>query len=270
MKWRLKRHDLAFMVETLMPERSDREHVIDAIQGDQRLIEAMLNDDRLFQRLMTGEEILLMVSPWLLFTVLLRRARRDLEQEAFTVEQRHRQKVFLFDIDRVIELLEQEPVQDYLAAMLASFTRIKSVTVPVRVRKGVWRKYRANDLNVESLMRYCQALDEEFRFECYKRIADACLFLTGMFPGYIESQYRYPLSRQIRPRMKGRLCRNLEDYEAHGRAFYQLAAEHERAKVEGLEEVLTTLSENFILAEKPLVFLADRYLRFTKHKLFET
>ena len=25
-----------------------------------------------------------------------------------------------------------------------------------------------------------------------------------------------------------------------------------------------------ILAEKPLVFLADRYLRFTKHKLFET
>jgi len=33
--------------------------------------------------------------------------------------------------------------------------------------------------------------------------------------------------------------------------------------------VLATLSENFILAEKPLGFVADRYLRFTRHRLFE-
>jgi hypothetical protein len=269
MRWRLERRDLLFLVDTLMPVSHDRERAADLVQGDEGLIEAMLDDDRLFQRLMAGEEILLQVSPWLFFSVLLRRARRDLEQEAFTVERRHRQKVLLFDTDRVIQLLEREPLRDYLAAMLASFTRVESVTVPVRVRKGIWRRYRISDLDVESLMRYCGAVDEEFRFEPYKRIADVCLFLSGMFPDYVEARYRYPLSRQLRPRMKGQICRSLEDHEAHGQAFYRLAAEHARARVEGLDEILTTLSENFILAEKPLAFLTDRYLRFTRHRLFE-
>ncbi len=269
MRWRLGRHDLLFMVETLIPGSQPRERLTDLVQDDEQFIEAMLDDDRLFQRLMSEEEILLKVSPWLFFTVLLRRARRDLEQEAFTVERRSRQKVIIFDTDQVIQLLEQESLRNYLAGMLASFTRVESSTVPVRVRKGVWRKYRTSDLNVESLIRYCQAVDEEFRFESYKRIADVCLFMAGMFPEYIEAQYRYPLSRQIRPRVKGRICSSLEDYEAHGRAFYRLAAEHKRARWEGLDDVLAVLSENFILAEKPLIFLADRYLRFAKHGLFE-
>ncbi len=269
MTWGLMRRDLLFMIETLMPGRQDREHTADLIRGDEELLGAMLDDDRLFQRLMGEDDILLRVSPWLFFTVLLRRTWRDLESETFTVEQRHRQKVLLFDTDRVVELLTQEPLREYLATMLASFTRIESVTVPVRVRKGIWRRYRTSDLDVEGMMRYCQALDEPFRFGPYRRIGDVCLFLTGMFPEYIDAQYRYPLSRQIRPRMKGRLCRSREDYEAHGQAFYRMAAEHETARAEGLDDVLTTLSENFILAEKPLAFLANRTLQFAKRRLFE-
>ena len=217
---------------------------------------------------MAGEGIRLQVSPWLFFTVLLRRARRDLEQEAFTVERRHRQKVVVFDTDRVVELLAQEPLLDYLAAMLASFTRVGSVTVPVQVREGVWRWYATNDLDVDGLMRVCQALDEALRFESYKRMGDLCLFLVGLFPEYIAAQHRYPLSGRLRPRMRGRLLRSQEDYETFGRAFYRLAAEHERAKG-GLDEVLATLAENFVLAEKPLVFLSGRYLRFAKHGLFD-
>jgi hypothetical protein len=269
MGWRLTRRDLLFMIETLMPGYEDIEETANLIREDEQLIEAMLDDDRLFQRLMNEEEILLFASPWLFFTVLLRRARRDLEQEAFTVERRQRHKVPVFDTDQVIQLLDQEPLRDYLAVMLASFTRVHSVTVPVRVRKGLWRKIRVSDLDVDSLMRYCQTLDEAFHFEPYKRIADACLFLTGMFPEYIDAQYCYPLSGQLRPRVKSRLCSNLEDYEAYGQAFYRLAAEHETAKVEGLDDVLATLSQDFVLAEKPLTFLADRYLRFARDRLFE-
>jgi len=153
--------------------------------------------------------------------------------------------------------------------MLASFARVESVTVPIQVREGIWRTYRTSDLDAEGLMRCCQALDEEFRFETYKRIADVCLFLVGVFPEYIDAQYRYPLSRQVRPRTRGQVLRRLEDYEAHGRAFYRLAAEHERAEREGLDGVLTTLSENFILAEKPLSFLANRYLGFARRRLFD-
>jgi len=269
MRWRLERRDLLFMIETLMPGRDDKDHVADLIQNDEQFVEAMLDDNQLFQRLMAEEEVLLQVSPWLFFTVLLRQVQRDLARETFTVERRQRQKLPLFDTDRVIELLEQEALRDYLAAMLASFTHVESVSVRVRVRAGIWRRYRTSDLDVEGLMRYCQSLDEEFRFATYKRIADVCLFLAGMFPEHIETQYRYPQSQRVRPRMKGRVCRSLEDYEAYGRAFYRLAAEHERAGVEGLDDVLASLSENFILAEKPLVFLAGRYLQFTRHRLFE-
>ena len=271
MNWglQLRRRDLRFMVETLMPGRRDLEHTVDLVRSDEKLIEAMLDEDHLFQRLVAEEMVLLFVSPWLFFTVLLRRARRDLEQEAFTVERRQLQKVVLFDTDRVVELLEQEPLRDYLATMLASFIRVESVTVPVRVRKGLWRRYRTNNLDVDGMMRYSQSLAEPFRFEPYKRIADGCLFLTGVFPEYIEAQYRYPRSQKLRPRTRSRICASREDYESQGRAFYRLAAEHERARAEGLGDVLTILSENFILAEKPLAFLTNRYLQFAKQGLFE-
>jgi len=268
MRWRLRRPDLLFLVDTLMPQHADRERAVDLIQDDDRLIAGMVDDNRLFQRLIATEDALVRVSPWLFFAVLLRRAQRDIERETFTVERRNRQKVVLFDTDRVLELVSQEPIRDYLATMLASFTRLESVTVPVRRRDGVWRAYRTNELDIEGLMRYSETTDEPFRFEPYKRIADVCLFLTGLFPEYIEAQYRYPQSRQLRPGARGRICATRDDYEAHGRAFYRLAAEHEMARAEGLAGVLNTLSGEFVLAEKPLDLLANRYLRLKRHALF--
>jgi hypothetical protein len=69
--------------------------------------------------------------------------------------------------------------------------------------------------------------------------------------------------------MRGQVLQRLEDYERYGRAFYRLAAAHERARVEGLDGVLGRLAEDFVLAEKPLVFVGERYLRFTRQRLFE-
>ncbi len=248
--------------------RHPRPGAADLVQADERFIEAMLDDDRLFERLISGEEILLRVSPALLFAVLLRRARRDLQRETFTVERRQRQKVVLFDSDRVTDLLKQPEVRDYLTAMLASFTRVRSTTVPVRVRRGVWRKIRLSDLDVDSLMRFSATLDEGQRYALYRQIGDACLFLAGVFPEYIEARQRTVPGGPLRVRAPGGLCQTLEDYEAYGRAFYRLAAEHEQARAEGLAQVLGTLSEEFILAEKPLTFLATRYLGLAKQRLF--
>jgi hypothetical protein len=124
-------------------------------------------------------------------------------------------------------------------------------------------------MDVDGLIRYCQSLDEDFQFEPFKRIGDVCLFLSSVFPDYIDAQHRYPHSHQVRPRTRSRLVSSREDYEKHGRAFYRLAAQHARARLEGLEDVLVALSENFILAEKPLAFLANRYLGFARDRLFE-
>ena len=266
MPWELDYRDVQFLVETLGYTHDggtdSRLHL------DQHWIDTALEDDQLFQRVMHDEAVLVEISPWLFFTVLLRRARRDLMLETFTLERRSRQKILVFDTDDVIDLLEQPSVRDYLATLLASFTRVQSVTVRVPVRKGFWRRYRTNDLDVESLMRYSQTLELSARYPIYRRIGDVCLFLTGMFPESIDDQYRYPLTGQIRPRMRGRLLQRREDYEKHGRAFYRLAAEHEQAQVEGMGEILATLAAKFIFAEKPLAFVASRYLGFNRYRLF--
>lgn len=266
-KW--SRRDLLFVVETLLPERSDPEHVVALLQDDEPLLEAMLQDDRLFRRLLADEEILLSVSPQFFFKVLLLQARGDLEKETYTVERRHSQRVVLFDAHRVVDLLARPSVCDYLATMLASFTRINSATIVIRVRPGVRRRLRINDLDVDSLVRYAQVLDEEQRFGVYQRIADACLFLTGIFPECIAAHPRYPQSTQPRVRLRSSLLQSLEDYEAYGRAFYHLAAGHRQARPQALDEVLTILSEKFVLAEKPLTFLAERYLSLRKHNVFD-
>lgn len=269
MRWIPTHTDLVFLLDTLLPDRDDYDEVAELIQEDEQLLDRMLDDQRLFQRLMSDEELLIRVSPWLLFTVLLRQARRDLAQERYTVERRHRQRIVLFDIDQVVELLEQESLRDYLAAMLASFTRIRGMTLRRRVGKGVWRKVRTSELDVASLMRACEKLDEERRFQPYRRIADVCLFLTGLFPEFIEAQYRYPLSRQLRPPRKGWTRASLEEYEAQGQEYYRRAAEHQMARQEGLDHILAALAEKFILAEKSLTYMADRYLQFARRTLFD-
>jgi hypothetical protein len=142
------------------------------------------------------------------------------------------------------------------------------MTVTLPVVKGVWHRIRVSDLDVDSLIRYAQAVDGEQRFWAYRRIADACLFLTGVFPESLESPRGYAGSVQPRLRRRSSLLRGLEDYEAYGRAFYRLAAEHKIARIQGFDSVLTTLSENFVLAKKPLTFLAERYLSLRKGRLF--
>ena len=266
--WRLERKDIHFIVETLMPGTRDKGRVVELVQQDEAFLTGMLEDERLFERLMAGKETVLQVTPFLAFVVLLRRARRDLAEASFTTELRSLQKVILFDTKEVVALLEQDSLRSYLASMLASFTRIESLSIAIRVRQGIYRRYRTNELDIEGLIRYSQAVEDARRFEPYRRVGDVCLFLTGLFPKAIETRYRYPVSGEIRPRARSRTIASREDYEAHGRAFYQLASEHDMAEAAGLKNVLAALSEHFILAEKVLTFVGDRYLGMIKHDLF--
>jgi hypothetical protein len=256
--------DILFMVETLLPQRNDKRHMVEMIKDDESFVEAMLGDQKLFDRVMGEESILLQITPKLFFSVVLHRARKDLRQASYTIELRARQKIPVFDTDRVVELLSDRTVCDYLADMLASFTRVQGFTWPVRVRKGIWYKHRFSDLDVDSLIRLCQSLEEPHRFSFYKRIADVCLFITGMFPEHVQGQEYWPPGQSRRRKRK----RDLEDYEEEGRQFYRLAAEHEGAAIMQLSQVLETLAGSFTLAEKPLTFLSEHYLLARKHTLF--
>lgn len=142
------------------------------------------------------------------------------------MEQAGKQAIPVFDTAKVVELLARPEVLDYLSQMLASCTRIQSYTVPMRARRGILRRVRYNDMDIDSLVRFCATADESHRFSFYKRIADVCLFISGLFPG----------SGEMRPLSVRRLRRSPEDYEREGRQFYGLAQRHPTAQA--LSEVL--------------------------------
>ena len=264
----LSDRDLDFLVETASPEVTDKPRLKQIIRDDEDFRNTFIGEEKVFRRVMGDDELFLKISPTLFFEILLRRAANDLKKASYTVEKTSTMSIPVFDTKDVVELLTRESLLGYLAHMLSSFTKIESYTISFRVKKGIWKKIRFNDLDIHSLMNFCGAVEDEYRFGFYKRIADICLFILGLFPDYAERDYRYPFSGQVRPHIRGKLRISPEDYENEGRKFYKLAAEHPSAKELDLSEVLWALHGNFQKAKKPLNFIADHYLQYKKHKYF--
>ncbi len=260
--------DLDFVVGVTAPAAANQEHLKQLLRGDETFRVAMVSDERVFQQVMNDEEIFLKISAPLYFEVLLRKTLRELETATHTVERTGRQNIPVFDTKEVVNLLSRPEVLDYLAQMLASFTRIHSYTVPVRVARGIRRRIRYNDMDIDSLIRFCTTADEEHRLGFYKRIADVCLFVSSFFPDYAFFDYRYPTTGQTHPLAVGRMRRSLEDYEREGRTFYGLAEEHPVARALQFSEVFGLLREHFTSARKPLSFIATHYLHARKQALF--
>ncbi len=253
--------DILFLVETVLPQRSDKERLVGSLRGDAKFLESMLDDPALFQRLMADEELFLRVSPTLFFHALLRQARKDMRTQHYTMEVREGQRLPIFDSHQVDDLLADPPLLDYLAQMLASFTRVESFSYSVRVRRGQWRRHHVSELDVDSLIGLSQAVEEGQRFGIYRRIGDLCLFLPGIFPEHVAAE-------ETRSRSNLRYRRGLEDYEFIGRESYRLAAQHQTAHFLRVQGVLSTLAEQFALIEKPLQFVSEHYLSLRKHALF--
>jgi hypothetical protein len=174
--------------------------------------------------------------------------------------------MIVFDSSKVHELLDMEQVVSYLVDMLASFIRINSFTIPVRIRKGTWRKLRVSDFDIDSLIRYSQIIDQEQRFGPYKRIADICLFITGIFPESVKSRTLGMVSEQRALSIASGWDR--EGYEQHGRYFYGEASRLRAAQELELNPVLSTLAEHFSLAAKPLSIMSSRYLGLFRDSIF--
>jgi hypothetical protein len=223
MNFRLTHRDLDFLVETVAPKTSAQYRLKQILQEDKDFRSSFLTDEKVLKKVME-EESFLKISPRLFFEILFRRTARDLEGIPYTLEKTLTMKIPVFDPKEVAWLVTQEPFILYLADMLASFTRMESFTLAIRVGKGIWEKFRYNDLDILHLMRLTEAAESEQRFALYKRIADICLFLSGIFPDYTERDFRYPSSGQVRPHIRGRLRISPEDYAEEGKKFYGLAA----------------------------------------------
>ncbi len=263
---RLPDTDLDFLIEAVSPEVSDKPGLKRIIREDEDFRNTFLSEEKLFRKLTDDEEILLKITPRLYFEILLRKALDDLEIIGYTLEKDRTMKVPVFDTKDVVDLLRKENLLDYLADMLSSFTRIESYTISFRVKKGFWKTIRFNDMDIHSLMSFCEVVEDEFRLGFYKRIADICLFMLGLFPDFTKREYRYPFSGQVRPNVEGKLRISPKEYEETGREFYKLAAEHQWARDHA--DVFQALHDGFQKAKKPLNFMAEHYLHGTRHRLF--
>lgn len=265
---RLSDRDLDFLVETGAPEVGDKARLKEIIRNDEDFRNTFIGDDKVCRQVLSDDEIFLRISPTLFFEILLRKAAKDLRRVGYTLEKTSTLKVPVFDTEDVVKLLAKEAILTYLADMLSSFTKVESYSISFRRKKGIWEKIRFNDLDIHSLMSFCEVVEDEHRFAFYKRIADVCLFILGIFPEYVERDYRYPFSRQLRPQIRGRLRISPEDYEKEGRRFYKLAAEHLSARKLNLSEVFWALHGDFQKARKPLNFIAEHYLQYQRQNIF--
>ncbi len=250
---RLTEADLLFLIATLA-KAGDRGRMLRVLREDEEILRAMLADQRLFQRITSDPDTLLQVSPRLLFAVLLNAARRDLAQLGYTFENG---PLVVFDGPQVAALLDDARILDYLVELLVSFVRVHGTTVTVRVRRGTWTRFRFDDLDLTAMIRHASSLEESERFPWYRRIADLCLFLTGVFPQNIE-------------RKAGAAARELalRATAESGRSFYRAAAAHPQAARAGTAEVLARLADAFDLAAKPLAHVTNRYLGPLRDRLF--
>jgi hypothetical protein len=250
--------DFLFLIKVLMPDVDDKQRMIRVLREDEEILEGMLADEKLHRYLLDDPLSVLRVSPALFFAILLVRVKFDLQGQSYTFERNRGFTMALFDTPQILQLLEKKELLAYLTNMLVSFVRINSVSTAVRVRRGVWRRVRFSDFDIDNLLQYASAIDESFRFPVYKRIADICLFTLGIFqPAEGGENIPFPF-QQAKSLLRAK--RSRDEYTARGVSFYWLASRHKEAQVRKQSGVLSTLAEKFTLAAKPLSMMSSRYL----------
>lgn len=256
----LSEADLRFVVETVVTKRRDYDTIIELVRDKDDLLEPMLDNPRLVERLMNEQELFVRVSPYLMFSVLLRRVRQDLQNQSFVLEPYSAGKrIPVFDAARTAQLLSDTTLREYLVQMLCSFVKTHTGVIYWKER-GTWRKRRFSDIDMDDMIALCQLVEPQFRPRLYKRIADIALFLTGIYPDHTSLF-------TSRPKSMAAAARTIPDYEREGRRFYALAAQ--QAEPPWPPSVYEELGEKFTLAREALNTLADRYLKPLRERLFD-
>jgi hypothetical protein len=242
-------------------ERSD-------LRGDPEALVAALESPAVYRAVFgePGRDPLFQSSPFLLFSLLVHRAARDLAQASFVDEWvGPRQRVPVFDVAGLRDFGADPVRRFFLAELLSSYTHVASGSFMVQTRRG-WRRRRFSELDPLRLIELAELLPEAERPSVYRRLGDLSLFLTGIFPDYaaerlVLARERRQLERALEPADREEQDRRDGVWllERVGRRAYRIA--HRAAdRRTAMTEVLGAVSENFAAARRVLNFLTDRYL----------
>jgi hypothetical protein len=215
---RLTDRDLRFLVENFPQPVQGYADMAAVLKSLPTTVESMLDADYVHEKIFASRGLLLEVSPFLLFNVLLRRS-----------------------IGKPKSALDRAAI-NYLANLLSLFVRTDRVYRP---GSGDTRSYEYfTDLVAEA-----GHADEQRRFLLLAHIGNYALYLTGIFPEWLEERHRF----KRRP-LKA------DDYANFGRAGYRDAAASRLAKLYELDDVFLRFALLFDHYRDRLNALARNYL----------
>lgn len=215
----LRNRDLRFLIENFPEPGRSYTEIAELFDRIPTTVESMLDSEFVLRSILDSRELLLDVSPFLFFNVLLRRVlgsgRAPLDR-------------------RVIH---------YLANLLSLFVRAD------RLHRIAPHERERYSYLVDMIAAAADA-DARRRFLLYSHIGNYSLYLTGLFPQWIEHRHRY----RRRPV-------DMDYYVEFGRAYFERASGHPLAREYRLDEVFLRLALLFDHYQRALNELSRRYLQ---------
>lgn len=215
---RLEDRDLRFLVESFPRPAQGYEEMAAIFRSLPSTLESMLDAEYVHRKIFESRGDLLEISPFLLFSVLLRRCIGGPRTAT----------------DRA--------VINYLANLLSLFVRTDRVYRPESGDRASYEYFT-------DLMAAAQHADERRSFLLRAHIGNYALYLTGLFPGWIEHRHRYK-KRPLDARY----------YADMGRTGYRDAASSRLAKAFELDDIFLRLALMFDRYREWLNLLAREYL----------
>ncbi|MFQ6040992.1 MAG: hypothetical protein ACE5PV_09060 [Candidatus Poribacteria bacterium] len=213
--------DLRYLIENFPKPGRSYEEISRAIQNFPEILESALHSEELFLKIRDKRKLLLDISPFLLFSVFVRRSLVD---------------------NRIIG---DKKVVNYIANLLSLFV---SKDRAYRVARGDQYTHSY----ITDMIQEAQLVDSRRQFLIYSHIGNYSLFLTGIFPQYIEYRHKY----KRRPV-------DIQFYVDFGKTYYELASENTLAREYELDGVFLRLSMMFEVYKKALNHLSKEYLGFS-------
>ncbi len=239
----LSDHDIAFALQATGTKPGPRlAATVASIRQDPLILAALVDDHRIYATLVNDPQNLVRVTPYFLFSVILRQARWELRRRTFTAEWvSPRRRVPVFDAKQVAEVLDDESRLHYLAELLASFSapRLRGA---VHAENAGRRRQRFDETNLAHLRTLRASATAADCFALDRRLGDVALFLAGVFPDNAHGAVE------------------LAGWEAESQARYRQAARAPLARQCGLHDVLDRLASELHPSRKALNFAADRFL----------
>ncbi len=216
--------------------------------------------------------LLVGISSLLVFAVAIHRAHRELDPASVVAEWTGpRERVPVFAGAELRTFLDDGDHRLFLADLLASFTHVGSGVVTVR-RGGTVHRQRFSELDPAAMARLVDVVDEASRPALYRRLGDASLYLTGVFPDHTARTRFAPIQVDRLARSLHRGDGGTEELaealalhgavgllELLGRQWYRLAVETASGPTSRTPGV-TSVGDHFSHARRVLNHLTDRWL----------